>query len=332
MPPLAPSFHGLDAVSSAVTIFSSIRDWFASVGHNIAAAAAWISNLPARTFNTIMAGIEAAAEWAAHALKLLLLYLLAAAAVLAAAICFGAILYVIAMRTLSYQNPQRPDSWLSAERRRLQGNAAGRDPREHFGQTSYSYWDRRDHDRHGGPGDRHGRHANAQQYGTGLSGRPQGRQHGDDNGSAQRQYREEERNPEDESQRRRAEEERQHRQRKEQEARHEAAAKTFEWQEAARQYAEWKAKCNNFFKSDTGDIPEPPHWPCEEPSCQRRRLLKACQHSLEKLFASGGRLDEILKEELRRWHPDRAIFRRRGERHVAIAEEIAKTIGSLRSS
>lgn len=328
MPPPAPLLDRLGAPSSAKTTSPVISDWFAGVGHSIAAAAAWFIGLPARLSHAVVAGLKAAGMWIAHALWLVVFYLLVAAAILAAAICFGSILYLIAMRTLSYQPFHRSRRRLTAEQRRRHEDDIERDLRAYFDQAyagqrrqqwypaEEGYWADGVYGRQHRPGSTS--HARRQE-----SPEREGRTQGDQ--SVEEDRREEERRREQ------AEQGRRHRERKAQEARHEAATNEFSRQEAARKYAAWRHKCDLFFASNSGNIPDPPHWPCDEVGCQSPRLLKACQHSFEKLFASGGRLEEVLREELRRWHPDRAFYRQGGGRHVAVAEEITKTIGLLRS-
>lgn len=328
MPPPAPSLHRLGAPSSAGTIFSVINDWFTSVGHSIAAAAAWVSGLPARLVNTVVAGLKAAGIWIAHALWLVLFYLLVAAAVLAVALLIGSILYLIAMRTLNYQPSQRCGQRLKAEQRRRREDEIERNLRAYFGQA---FDDQRRQEQNSERPSLRPEDAHGQQHGTGSRSRTQRQQSREHEGRAETDQSAGNSRFEKERQREQAEQERAHRDRKAQDARHEAAAQEYSRQEAARKYAAWRRRCDLFFASGSGDIPEPPHWPCKEVGCQSPRLLKACQHSFEKFFVSSGRLEEVLGEELRRWHPDRAFFRRLGERHVAIAEEITKIIGLLRS-
>lgn len=332
MPPLLePPFARSGTRSSLITVISSIQDWFIGAAHAVVAAAFWVAQLPGRLLHAILAGVEAAGQWIAHALWLILMYLLVAAAVVAVSVCLGSLLYLIAMRTLNYRGPRESRRQLPAGQRWWRHAPLDDHLRGESAHAPYGYQDQRSENQHSEQADHGFGNANRQTNGSSPSSRPSREQRGYQGGTERNRPKAEGRDHNERQERERAEEESRSRQRKEQQARREAAAKVFAQREAAKKYAVWKENCDKFFASKTGDIPEPPYWPCSEPSCQSPRLLKACRHSFEKLFGSGDRLQEVLKEELRRWHPDWALFRRLGERHVAVAEEITKTIGSLRS-
>jgi len=54
-------------------------------------------------------------------------------------------------------------------------------------------------------------------------------------------------------------------------------------------------------------FPDPPFWPC---TAGRRDngVLKACAHTIKRLYqASGAHLEALLEKERLEWHPDRFV-------------------------
>ncbi|KAF2097746.1 hypothetical protein NA57DRAFT_56930 [Rhizodiscina lignyota] len=77
-------------------------------------------------------------------------------------------------------------------------------------------------------------------------------------------------------------------------------------------YVNWRKECDSVLanKETMTSIPTAPWWPCSVPSCEKLESLHACQHSLDQLFRcadgyNGLDLGSVLKEEWRRWHPDK---------------------------
>lgn len=71
-------------------------------------------------------------------------------------------------------------------------------------------------------------------------------------------------------------------------------------------YRKWEARRPSALEERrrVEDIPEPPAWPCDDPGCADRRL-KACKHSLQRLYrAWDSEYFEILNKERLYWHPD----------------------------
>ncbi|KAF3394890.1 hypothetical protein DPV78_009125 [Talaromyces pinophilus] len=72
-------------------------------------------------------------------------------------------------------------------------------------------------------------------------------------------------------------------------------------------YNEWRQRREDFFENiETRAIfPDPPFWPCSA-GCRESEGLKACRHSIKKLYrASGCDLGKLIKEESQFWHPDK---------------------------
>ena len=120
--------------------------------------------------------------------------------------------------------------------------------------------------------------------------------------------REEERRRHDRSQR--AEEQRRaaEQERKRHESERESQRRRIERSEDLRRYRHWQAKYNVVLSNGYGVLPKPPYWPCNEVECQEEGQIKACYHSLGRLFNSTKNPRETLKNELRTWHPDRQIL------------------------
>ncbi|KAK0301793.1 hypothetical protein LTR01_009156 [Friedmanniomyces endolithicus] len=81
--------------------------------------------------------------------------------------------------------------------------------------------------------------------------------------------------------------------------------------ERARKYRIWRRECDGAFQPQTTSFthfPEPPYWLCEKDECAlQNRYLKACEHSLRRLFeAAGDNLRTTLADERTRWHPNGA--------------------------
>lgn len=98
-------------------------------------------------------------------------------------------------------------------------------------------------------------------------------------------------------------------------------------------YLQWFAECGSLLshRETMTRFPEPPAWPCPS-NCQTNLILKACPHTIARLYrASGADLRQTLKEEKKKWHPDR--FQRCPEpwrqEMVAKAQEMFKIIGIL---
>lgn len=117
------------------------------------------------------------------------------------------------------------------------------------------------------------------------------------------------------------------RQKKAQEARRSAALNKF-------QYDDWRVRCDKFFanRETAKSFPHPPYSdPCSQ-VCKQNLVLKACKHSMKRLYAASGReLGALLKEERIAWHPDkmsRCLLERRKEFQEK-ASEMFKLIGIL---
>lgn len=99
--------------------------------------------------------------------------------------------------------------------------------------------------------------------------------------------------------------------------------------EDLRLYNRWKTACDSVFDAGSGELPEPPFWPCSEISCQEVRQLRACRHNFERLFSATGNTQQTLRSELLRWHPNRAIFHKLQPGSERMATEITQAIASL---
>lgn len=91
--------------------------------------------------------------------------------------------------------------------------------------------------------------------------------------------------------------------------RRQEAAEKLRKAEDERKYALWQTACDTVFSdpATANSVPQPPAWPCADPSCRMPRPLRACKHSLERLFSSTGGLEEIRRAR-QKWHPNNAIF------------------------
>lgn len=72
-------------------------------------------------------------------------------------------------------------------------------------------------------------------------------------------------------------------------------------------FRQWFARCEALLaRPDTmTSFPDPPSWPCTK-GCQTDPVLKACRHTIERLYrASGADLRTFLKKERQKWHPDK---------------------------
>jgi hypothetical protein len=72
-------------------------------------------------------------------------------------------------------------------------------------------------------------------------------------------------------------------------------------------YRQWLGQCEVLLSSREAmtRFPDPPFWPCSE-GCQAHGILKACQHTIKRLFQEpGSPLEELLEKERRKWHPDK---------------------------
>lgn len=72
-------------------------------------------------------------------------------------------------------------------------------------------------------------------------------------------------------------------------------------------YRQWQKRCEALLscRNTMTGFPDPPFWPCTA-GCRDNEILKACRHSIERLYrGSGSSLGEVLKQEKIRWHPDR---------------------------
>lgn len=95
-------------------------------------------------------------------------------------------------------------------------------------------------------------------------------------------------------------------------------------------YFRWRASCDAVFESGQGSLPPPPFWPCDNLSCKQDRHFRACIHNLGRLFSATDNLQQTLKEERRRWHPDGMFFLREGRQDAkSMANEIFKMMGNL---
>jgi hypothetical protein len=99
-------------------------------------------------------------------------------------------------------------------------------------------------------------------------------------------------------------------------------------------YKEWESRCLEFLahRERMTSFPEPPYWPCTD-GCADNTLLKACRHSVRRLYiASGNDMSGLLlKKEKLTWHPDKfgtcpPLVR---ERIQAKATELFKIIQTL---
>ena len=98
-------------------------------------------------------------------------------------------------------------------------------------------------------------------------------------------------------------------------------------------YRQWLCQCDALLscREDMTRFPEPPFWPCSS-GCQPNGVLKACPHSIKRLFqASGVDLHGLLEKERLKWHPDK--FERcpdsSREQLKAKAEEMFKIVQAL---
>lgn len=126
-----------------------------------------------------------------------------------------------------------------------------------------------------------------------------------------RRQEERRREREREYERQRKEQERRERERKQREENHRREQDEQEQSRGSeaehRAYNEWRKRCEDFFENiETRAIfPNPPFWPCSA-RCREYEGLKACRHSIKKLYrASGCDLGKLIKEERQFWHPDK---------------------------
>jgi hypothetical protein len=98
-------------------------------------------------------------------------------------------------------------------------------------------------------------------------------------------------------------------------------------------YRQWLCQCEELLscRETMTRFPDPPFWPCTF-GCQPNGVLKACPHSIKRLFqASGADLRGFLEKERLKWHPDK--FERcpvASREHLkAKAEELFKLIHTL---
>jgi type II secretory pathway component PulM len=98
-------------------------------------------------------------------------------------------------------------------------------------------------------------------------------------------------------------------------------------------YRQWLCQCEALLscRETMTRFPDPPFWPCTF-RCQPNGGLKACPHSIKRLFqASGADLKGFLEKERVKWHPDK--FERcpgASREHLkAKAEELFKLIHTL---
>lgn len=100
-------------------------------------------------------------------------------------------------------------------------------------------------------------------------------------------------------------------------------------------YMQWRASCEAVFSSPATAtcIPEPPNWPCNDVGCKASRHLRACKHNLKDLFFSTSEPRQTLKEDRKRWSPNRRVYGELEKAGVgearAIANEIAAVINNL---
>lgn len=119
--------------------------------------------------------------------------------------------------------------------------------------------------------------------------------------------------------------------------RQQEALKAQQKQDDQRLYQAWRERCNAAFDSPSRarEFPQPHHWACTEIECGRQRHLKACCHSLRRLFSANDSLQQTLGEEKYRWHPDRPWFIELEKRGIgdarAVATELFQVIGMLLS-
>lgn len=74
-----------------------------------------------------------------------------------------------------------------------------------------------------------------------------------------------------------------------------------------RVYGQWLGQCEALLSclENMNRFPDPPFWPCTL-QCKSSKDLRACHHTIERLYrASGKPFQELLKQEVRRWHPDK---------------------------
>lgn len=117
---------------------------------------------------------------------------------------------------------------------------------------------------------------------------------------------------------------------REQDIRRESARRVAEQAQDYQQFKTWRQRCDQAFEVPETfaiDFPEPPHWDCDKSHAPRH--LKACEHSLRRLFAAGGDLQNTLEEERNRRHANGTrgskLYRLRGEQH-RVASEKAKEL------
>lgn len=147
------------------------------------------------------------------------------------------------------------------------------------------------------------------------------------------QRQEEDRRKHSAEQQRKAEETREEeRNRKQDEERRRRLQQALCAQERLEQYNQWMIKCNRFFETESGEIPQPPSWPCSIGRCTEDRQLNACCHNLEWMFRATRKSKKELREERDRWHPNNAIFSRHDKSQPAserMATEITQVLQSL---
>ena len=105
---------------------------------------------------------------------------------------------------------------------------------------------------------------------------------------------------------RKAEEERQRKEEQRQRQKQQEARRHAESDQRA--YKDWRQRCDRFRdnRETMTTFPAPPTWPCTAARPCDREILDACRHTIERLYrASGGDLQERLKQEKLEWHPDR---------------------------
>jgi len=125
------------------------------------------------------------------------------------------------------------------------------------------------------------------------------------------------------------------REQEEQERQRQQNEQQFQRSEAEhRAYNQWREQCEDFFKNIKSRVifPNPPFWPCSA-GCTVYEGLKACRHSIKKLYqASGHDLGKLIKEERQFWHPDKFSRCLQSARDdiKAKATEMSKIINALK--
>ncbi|KAF2103546.1 hypothetical protein NA57DRAFT_72522 [Rhizodiscina lignyota] len=105
---------------------------------------------------------------------------------------------------------------------------------------------------------------------------------------------------------RRAEEHR--RQEQERKRREEAQRRRQTGENKRKVYKQWLAQREALFacREAMTRFPDPPDWPCTA-ACPDNEVLKACRHTIKRLYEASGvdDLQELLEKEKLEWHPDK---------------------------